>query len=159
MTNPITQWNRMASANSVERQLADRTEKADKAPDATAAAATRAPAPGPREVRRDGGPRLAPRVPAGRSEADTRRIGVGSCTGLGARGGRRGIAPVIATQRLAKLSASVISELQNFLIGINVFDRDIARAADILGFGARDWLCAWLLPSAPCEPKACRQSG
>lgn len=45
MTNPITQWNRMASANSVERQVADRAEKADKAPDAMAAAATRAPAP------------------------------------------------------------------------------------------------------------------
>jgi negative regulator of flagellin synthesis FlgM len=43
MTNPITQWNRMASANSVERQVADR---ADKASDATAAAA-RAPAPAP----------------------------------------------------------------------------------------------------------------
>ena len=42
--------------------------------------------------------------------------------------------PIIATQRLAKLSSSVVSELQNFLIGINVFDRDIIRAADILGF-------------------------
>lgn len=31
MTNPITQWNRMASANSVERQVAERAEKADKA--------------------------------------------------------------------------------------------------------------------------------
>ncbi|MCE3544515.1 hypothetical protein LXJ56_30515, partial [Escherichia coli] len=50
----------------------------------------------------------------------------------------RGLAPVIATQRLAKLSTSVISELQNVLIGINVFDRDIARAADLLGFPARD---------------------
>lgn len=28
----------------------------------------------------------------------------------------------------------MVSELQNFLIGINVFDRDIARAADLLGF-------------------------
>lgn len=46
MTNPITQWNRMASANSVERQVADRADKADKASDATAAAA-RAPAPAP----------------------------------------------------------------------------------------------------------------
>ncbi len=45
MTNPITQWNRMASANSVERQVADRADKADKAPDAMAAAAARAPAP------------------------------------------------------------------------------------------------------------------
>lgn len=48
MTNPITQWNRMASANSVERQAADRAEKADKAEkaaDPSAAAAARAAAP------------------------------------------------------------------------------------------------------------------
>lgn len=30
MTNPITQWNRMASANSVERQVAERAERAEK---------------------------------------------------------------------------------------------------------------------------------
>ncbi len=30
MTNPITQWNRMASANSVERQIAERADKAEK---------------------------------------------------------------------------------------------------------------------------------
>lgn len=47
MTNPITQWNRMASANSVERQVADRAEKADKAEKAAdaSAGAVRAPAP------------------------------------------------------------------------------------------------------------------
>jgi hypothetical protein len=32
----------------------------------------------------------------------------------------------------------VISELQNFLVGLNVFDRDIARAADLLGFSAKE---------------------
>jgi uncharacterized protein len=32
----------------------------------------------------------------------------------------------------------VVSELQNFLVGLNVFDRDIARAADLLGFSAKD---------------------
>lgn len=31
MTNPITQWNRMASANAVERQIAERADKADRA--------------------------------------------------------------------------------------------------------------------------------
>ena len=45
MTNPITQWNRMASANSVERLVADRAEKADKAADAPAGAPARAAAP------------------------------------------------------------------------------------------------------------------
>jgi negative regulator of flagellin synthesis FlgM len=45
MTNPITQWNRMASANSVERLVAERTEKADKPADAPAAATARPAAP------------------------------------------------------------------------------------------------------------------
>ena len=31
-----------------------------------------------------------------------------------------------------------MSELQNFLVGLNVFDRDIARAADLLGFSSKD---------------------
>ena len=86
----------------------------------------------------DEGHLLAPHIAGSARDAETRRLGVATLTDLCARGRKRGIAPVIATQRLAKLSASVISELQNFLIGINVFDRDIARAADILGFGARE---------------------
>lgn len=82
----------------------------------------------------DEGHLLAPHHAGSARDAETRRLGVATLTDLCARGRKRGIAPVIATQRLAKLSSSVISELQNFLIGINVFDRDIARAADILGF-------------------------
>ena len=82
----------------------------------------------------DEGHLLAPHHAGSARDAETRRLGVATLTDLCARGRKRGIAPIIATQRLAKLSSSVISELQNFLIGINVFDRDIARAADILGF-------------------------
>ena len=41
-------------------------------------------------------------------------------------------------QRRHQLSSSVTSELQNFLVGLNVFDRDIARAADLLGFSAKE---------------------
>jgi hypothetical protein len=82
----------------------------------------------------DEGHLLAPHQAGTARDADIRRLGVATLTDLCARGRKRGIAPVIATQRLAKLSASVISERHNFLIGINVFDRDIARAADILGF-------------------------
>ncbi|MEO5605592.1 MAG: DUF87 domain-containing protein [Novosphingobium sp.] len=77
---------------------------------------------------------LAPFVAGSARDAETRRVGVATLTDICARGRKRGIAPVIATQRLAKLAASVTSELQNFLVGINVFDRDIARAADLLGF-------------------------
>ena len=78
---------------------------------------------------------LAPHLAASARDAETRRLGVATLTDLCARGRKRGIAPVIATQRLAKLAASVQSELQNVLIGLNVFDRDIARAAELLGFG------------------------
>ena len=86
----------------------------------------------------DEGHLLAPHVAGSALDADARRLGVATLTDLCARGRKRGLAPVIATQRLAKLSTSVVSELQNVLVGLNVFDRDIARAADLLGFPARD---------------------
>ena len=80
---------------------------------------------------------LAPHIAGSARDADTRRLGVATLTDLCSRGRKRGIAPVIATQRLAKLATSVVSELQNFLIGLNVFDRDIARGADLLGFDTK----------------------
>lgn len=79
---------------------------------------------------------LAPHMAASSRDAETRRLGVAAMTDLCARGRKRGLAAVIATQRLAKLSASVVSELQNALIGLNVFDRDVARAGDLLGMSA-----------------------
>lgn len=86
----------------------------------------------------DEGHLLAPHVAGSVRDAEIRRLGVATLTDLCSRGRKRGIAPVIATQRLAKLSTSVTSELQNFLVGLNVFDRDIARAADLLGFSAKE---------------------
>ena len=77
---------------------------------------------------------LAPHMAASARDAETRRLGVATLTDLCARGRKRGLAPVIATQRLAKLAASVVSELHNFLLGLNVFDRDVARAGDLLGY-------------------------
>lgn len=77
---------------------------------------------------------LAPHVAGSARDAETRKLGVATLTDLCSRGRKRGIAPIVATQRLAKLATSVVSELQNFLVGLNVFDRDIARAADLLGF-------------------------
>ena len=47
MTDPITQWNRMASANSVERQVAERAEKADQAEKAAESPAARPATPAP----------------------------------------------------------------------------------------------------------------
>lgn len=77
---------------------------------------------------------LAPHLAASARDAETRRLGVATLTDLCARGRKRGIAPIVATQRLAKLATSVVSELHNALIGLNVFDRDVVRAADFLGF-------------------------
>lgn len=79
---------------------------------------------------------LAPHLAASARDAETRRLGVATLTDLCARGRKRGIAPVIATQRLAKLATSVVSELHNVVLGLNIFDRDVARAGDLLGFGA-----------------------
>lgn len=81
---------------------------------------------------------LAPYLAGSARDAETRRLGVATLTDLCARGRKRGIGVVVATQRLAKLSGSVISELHNVLIGLNVFDRDVARAADLLGFGGNE---------------------
>jgi DNA helicase HerA-like ATPase len=79
---------------------------------------------------------LAPHMAASARDAETRRLGVATLTDMCARGRKRGIGTIIATQRLAKLASSVVSELHNHLIGLNVFDRDVARAADLLGFGS-----------------------
>lgn len=79
---------------------------------------------------------LAPHLAASSRDAEVRRLGIATLTDLCSRGRKRGIAPVIATQKLSKLAGSVTSELHNVLIGLSVFDRDIARAADFLGFSA-----------------------
>ncbi|MFD2429575.1 hypothetical protein ACFSUK_18495 [Sphingobium scionense] len=79
-------------------------------------------------------------------DAETRRLGVATLTDMCARGRKRGIGTIIATQRLAKLASSVVSELHNHLIGLNVFDRDVARAADLLGFGSDQAALLRLLP-------------
>ncbi|RYM10677.1 ATP-binding protein [Sphingobium cupriresistens] len=79
---------------------------------------------------------LAPHMAASARDAETRRLGVATLTDMCARGRKRGIGTIIATQRLAKLASSVVSELHNHLIGLNIFDRDVARAADLLGFGS-----------------------
>ena len=86
----------------------------------------------------DEGHLLAPHLAGRAQDAETRRLGVATLTDLCSRGRKRGLATIVATQRLAKLSASVTSELLNFLVGLNVFDRDVKRAGDFLGFSAKD---------------------
>jgi len=79
---------------------------------------------------------LAPHLSASARDAETRRLGVATLTDLCSRGRKRGVGVVVSTQRLAKLAASVVSEMHNTLIGLNVFDRDVKRAADLLGFSS-----------------------
>src|SRR5690606_32246469 len=58
-------------------------------------------------------------------------------TNLMCRGRKRGLAGVIATQRLAKLAKNVAAEASNLLMGRTFLDIDMIRAADLLGMERR----------------------
>jgi hypothetical protein len=79
---------------------------------------------------------FAPSV-AGEVGDETRKISLGAMTNLMCRGRKRGLAGVIATQRLAKLAKNVAAEASNFLMGRTFLDIDMARAADLLGMDRR----------------------
>src|SRR3954471_22965980 len=74
-------------------------------------------------------------APSGAMEVaeEARRASLGAMTNLMCRGRKRGLAGVIATQRLAKLAKNVAAEASNFLMGRTFLDIDMARAADLLG--------------------------
>ncbi len=74
---------------------------------------------------------------AGDVSDDVRRLSLGAMTNLMCRGRKRGLAGVIATQRLAKLAKNVAAEASNFLMGRTFLDIDMARAADLLGMERR----------------------
>ncbi len=79
---------------------------------------------------------FAPAV-AGEVSDDARRASLAAMTNLMCRGRKRGLAGVIATQRLAKLAKNVAAEASNFLMGRTFLDIDMARAADLLGMERR----------------------
>nr|WP_222858788.1 ATP-binding protein [Rhizobium mesosinicum] len=79
---------------------------------------------------------FAPSVGGDVSE-DARKASLGAMTDLMCRGRKRGLAGVIATQRLAKLAKNVAAEASNFLMGRTFLDIDMARAADLLGMDRR----------------------
>jgi hypothetical protein len=79
---------------------------------------------------------FAPSV-AGDVSEDARKQSLGAMTNLMCRGRKRGLAGVIATQRLAKLAKNVAAEASNFLMGRTFLDIDMARAADLLGMDRR----------------------
>lgn len=66
-----------------------------------------------------------------------RRASIAALTDLMSRGRKRGLAGVLATQRLARLHKSVVSDALNFMIGQNTLDLDIRRAAETIGWDAR----------------------
>ncbi|MDR3505940.1 MAG: ATP-binding protein [Acidocella sp.] len=74
---------------------------------------------------------------SGEVSDDARKLSLGAMTNLMCRGRKRGLAGVIATQRLAKLAKNVAAEASNFLMGRTFLDIDMARAADLLGMERR----------------------
>ncbi|HEX2726723.1 MAG TPA: DUF87 domain-containing protein [Beijerinckiaceae bacterium] len=74
---------------------------------------------------------------SGETAEEVRRLSLGAMTNLMCRGRKRGLAGVIATQRLAKLAKNVAAEASNFLMGRTFLDIDMARAADLLGLERR----------------------
>ncbi len=79
---------------------------------------------------------FAPAV-AGEVTDEARKLSLGAMTNLMCRGRKRGLAGVIATQRLAKLAKNVAAEASNFFMGRTFLDIDMARAADLLGMERR----------------------
>lgn len=74
---------------------------------------------------------------AGEVADDARKTSLSAMTNLMCRGRKRGLAGVIATQRLAKLAKNVAAEASNFLMGRTFLDIDMIRAADLLGMERR----------------------
>ena len=79
---------------------------------------------------------FAPAV-GGEVSEEARKLSLGAMTNLMCRGRKRGLAGIIATQRLAKLAKNVAAEASNFLMGRTFLDIDMVRAADLLGLERR----------------------
>ena len=71
------------------------------------------------------------------AETSVRKAAIGAVVDVMGRGRKRGLAGVLATQRLARLAKSVTSEVSNHLVGLNTQDLDIKRAAEQIGWDAR----------------------
>ncbi|WP_114521773.1 ATP-binding protein [Altererythrobacter sp. ZODW24] len=74
---------------------------------------------------------------SGEISEETRRLSMNAMTNLMCRGRKRGLAGIVATQRLAKLAKNVAAEASNFLMGRTFLDIDMIRAADLLGMERR----------------------
>ncbi len=74
---------------------------------------------------------------SGEFTEEARRASLSAMTNLMCRGRKRGLAGIIATQRLAKLAKNVAAEASNFMMGRTFLDIDMARASDLLGMERR----------------------
>lgn len=79
---------------------------------------------------------FAPHYDTGDVEPETRKRAIASLADMMGRGRKRGIAGVIATQRLAETSKAVVAKTTNIIVGQTVFDIDQERAGALIGFTA-----------------------
>ncbi|WP_189348011.1 DUF87 domain-containing protein [Mesorhizobium sp. M2D.F.Ca.ET.232.01.1.1] len=77
---------------------------------------------------------LAPHYDTGDVTADTRKRSTAMLSDMMGRGRKRGVAGVIATQRIAETAKAVVSKATNVVVGRTIFDRDLERAGALLGF-------------------------
>ncbi|GAA2887935.1 hypothetical protein GGQ99_004766 [Aminobacter niigataensis] len=77
---------------------------------------------------------MAPHYDTGDVTADTRKRSTAMLSDLMGRGRKRGIAGIIATQRIAETAKAVVSKATNVVVGRTIFDRDLERAGSLLGF-------------------------
>ena len=79
---------------------------------------------------------FAPHYDTGEVTAETRKRSTAALADLMGRGRKRGIAGVIATQRLAETAKAVAAKATNVIVGRTFLDRDLERAGGLLGFTA-----------------------
>jgi predicted ATPase len=79
---------------------------------------------------------FAPHYDTGDVEPDTRKRAIASLADMMGRGRKRGVAGVIATQRLAETSKAVVAKATNIIVGRTIFDIDQERAGALIGFTA-----------------------
>lgn len=79
---------------------------------------------------------LAPHYYTGDVDTVTRLRAITALADMMARGRKRGVAGVIATQRIAETSKAVVAKAINVIVGCTVFDVDQERAGAAIGFTA-----------------------
>jgi hypothetical protein len=79
---------------------------------------------------------LVPRYDPGDVEQETRKRCIRALADLMGRGRKRGLAGIITTGRIAETSTPVVSKATNVIVGRTVFDRDVDRCGNLLGFTA-----------------------